>query len=387
MRGDSEGFRPLAIIINMTGNTPKTIINSSNSKSPGRGTSPRKPHRRHASSMRLIRLILTCVVICIVVALVLGLPLMLSGAKNEAIIKVPKEADVQAVEDSIAKYLGVDYARKVGQSLKLLSYDVNSRHGAYLITKGLSPLKAAHRIAKGAPTGINLTINGQRTKDDLARLIASRLEVSEEQMLAAFDDSKLLAKYDASPEKVMTYFLNNTYQFYWDASPEDIISKMRSEYRKFWTDARRKKAEALRLSPKEISIVASIVDEETNLKAEKGMVGRLYINRLNQGMKLQADPTVKYALGDFSIRRISSAQTRVQSPYNTYVVAGLPIGPIRTPDPATIDAILDSEPSDYIYMCADPSLNGSHRFAADYATHLANARAYQSHLDTLNIRK
>lgn len=174
---------------------------------------------------------------------------------------------------------------------------------------------------------------------------------------------------------------------YWNSTPEEVIEKMHKEYNKFWDNNRLLHAENLRLSPRAICIIASITDEETNDKTEKGRIGRLYINRLDEDMRLQADPTVRYALKDFTIKRISREDTRTPSPYNTYLVKGLPPGPIRTPDPETIDAILYSSSSDDLFMCADTSFNGRHYFSATYDKHQKYADAYQQALNRRNIHR
>ena len=165
-----------------------------------------------------------------------------------------------------------------------------------------------------------------------------------------------------------------------------MIQHFDNYYKQFWNDERKAKATALGLTPDEVVILASIVEEETAKRDERGKVGRLYLNRLQKNMRLQADPTVKYAIGDFSIKRITEKMCAFDSPYNTYRVAGLPPGPIRLVEKHTIDAILDSKPHNYIYMCAKSDFSGYHDFAADYATHIANAKRYQAELNKRNIK-
>jgi len=161
---------------------------------------------------------------------------------------------------------------------------------------------------------------------------------------------------------------------------------MHDYYEKFWTDERKAQATSQGITPDQAVTLASIVEEETSKADERGKVARLYLNRLQHGMRLQADPTVKFALGDFSIRRLSVAMTQVQSPYNTYRVNGLPPGPIRLPEKATVDAVLTAPQHDYIYMCAKEDFSGYHNFATDYTTHMANARRYQAALNARGIK-
>ena len=187
-----------------------------------------------------------------------------------------------------------------------------------------------------------------------------------------------------SKEQFAYMFLPDTYQFYWTTSVDDFLTRMKREYDKFWTEDRIKKAEKMGLTPNEVSIIASIAEEETNNVKERGVVGRLYINRVQKNMPLQADPTVKFALQDFSLRRIKSEHLKVNSPYNTYKNTGLPPGPIRIPNKTTIDSILDSEPHDFIYMCAKEDFSGLHNFATNYKEHQQNATKYRN---ALNRRK
>ena len=325
--------------------------------------------------------------IVILGAAAIVLPLTLGKASKDAIIRVPKNATIETVHDSIAKYLGKDYAAKVEQSLKIFGFEERNRHGAYKIEKGMNALTAGRRLSRGGQTEMTLVITGVRTKNDLANLISSNFDITEEEMLNALNDRDFLDSLNTDPDKVIGFFLNNSYNFYWNVAPKDIIVKIRKEYRRFWNNERQSKAEALRMSPRTITILASIVDEETNDESEKGKVGRLYINRLNRDMKLESDPTVRYALNDFTRNRILNEDTKIESPYNTYRVKGLPPGPIRTADPRTIDAILNSEPSDYIFMCADSALNGRHKFSSDYSAHLKYAAEYREALDKKGIKR
>lgn len=362
---------------------PKEHLQADNMVSPTNETG----HHHHRLGKKVRRGFLILAAGLVVVAAVIIYPLMLGGATKEVLIRVPKNATYEIVHDSVEKYLGKTYADHVVLSLKIFGMEEKDRHGAYLIEKGMSPLKAGRRISRGGQTGVTLTINGQRTKEDLARKIASVLDISEEEMLKALNDPSILSDQETDPNKVITFFLNNSYEFYWTATPKDVISKMHEEYGNFWNNDRLMKAEALRLSPRSVCIIASITDEETNDPSEKGRIGRLYINRINTGMPLQADPTVRYALNDFTIKRISLEDTKTPSPYNTYLVKGLPPGPIRTPDPATIDAILNSSASDDLYMCADTSFNGRHFFSSDYDTHKRYAAMYREALNRRNIHR
>lgn len=344
--------------------------------------------KRRGSGKKKRSVVMPIIVLCLIVVAAAGVylsPMVLKHAAKDAVIKIPRGATIEMVHDSVSKYLGDDYARYVMMAAKVFKLDAEKRHGAYIIKKGATPLSAGRLLARGGKTGVTLTINGHRTKEDLALRIASALDVNRDEMLAALSTDSLLSKYSVDPETVMTLFLNNSYELYWDATPEDVIARMHEEYGKFWNEERTKKADALGITPTEVCIIASIVDEETNMADEKGRVGRLYLNRYKTGMRLQADPTVRYALGDFTIKRVTGVDLKTESPYNTYIHKGLPPGPIRTPDGRTIDALLNSEESDDLFMCADASFNGRHHFSPDYQTHLQYSKKYHEALNKRNI--
>ena len=188
-------------------------------------------------------------------------------------------------------------------------------------------------------------------------------------------------------ETFPTLILPNTYEVYWNIMPEQFIARMMKERRKFWNEERLAKAKALNMTPEEVATLASIVDEETNNNAEKPIVAGLYINRLKRNIPLQADPTVKFALGDFARKRILLADLEVESPYNTYKRTGLPPGPIRIATIAGIESVLNYARHNYIYMCAKEDFSGTHNFATTLSEHNANARRYQEALNKLNIKK
>ena len=188
-------------------------------------------------------------------------------------------------------------------------------------------------------------------------------------------------------ETFPTLILPNTYELYWNIEPEQFFIRMMRERKKFWNEERLAKAKALNMTPEEVATLASIVDEETNNNAEKPIVAGLYINRLKHNIPLQADPTVKFAIGDFTRKRILNADLEVESPYNTYKNPGLPPGPIRIATIAGIESVLNHAKHNYIYMCAKEDFSGTHNFAVTLAEHNANARRYQAALNKLNIKK
>lgn len=306
-------------------------------------------------------------------------------AGKDTMICIPSNATAAMVNDSLSKYLGSGYARKTMRLIQISGTDIANRHGAYLIKKGDSPIKAARTLARRAQHPVRITINGFRLRDTLASRVAAKFEFSADEFLAALNDEEFLSSYGHTEDSAIAIFIDNTYEFYWSDSPRKVIDSFQRTYDDFWNKSRKDKAKSLGLKPDEVMTIASIADEETNKNDEKGRIGRLYINRLRRGMKLQADPTVRFALGDFSIRRVTVSHLKANSLYNTYRYSGLPPGPIRTTSAQTVDSILQSAPSNDIFMCAREDFSGYHNFSDSFETHQKNARRYQHWLDSLNI--
>lgn len=324
----------------------------------------------------------------LVIGIAIGLiiPYFIGGANNDALIKIPKNATIDMVEDSVEKYLGESFASEVVNVIKVEKCDLASRYGAYKISKNMSAFRAARKLTRGSQSTIKITFVHARTLEELARKISHKVDASQKDILNAMLDNTFLKENNVDKKTVIALFMEDTYEAYWSDSADKIVDRISSYYYKFWNESKQKKAEELHLSPLEVMIVASITDEESNKISEKDEIGRLYINRLHKGMKLQADPTVKYAVGDFSLRRILSKHLRINSPYNTYIHEGLPPGPIRTTSKQTVDAILNSEPSEHIFMCAKEDFSGYHNFASTYSEHQQNARKYQKALDQRGIK-
>ena len=324
----------------------------------------------------------------LIVALMIAIyPFYFTGAPREATIRIPANATEQNVADTLKKYFGDSFAGNVMKAIRLRDTDFSTRHGAYKIEKGTCAFNTMRRLTSGAQTPVKITINGFRNYDEMLGKIAAKMDFSAEELRKAVEDPAFLADYGLTPASAMALFVNDTYEVYWSDSPRHLAEKIGANYKSVWNDANRKTAADLGLTPADITIIASIVDEETNAASEKGTVGRLYINRLQKGMRLQADPTVRFALGDFLIKRVSRNDLRTESPYNTYLHAGLPPGPIRTTGKATITAILQSSPHDYLYMCAKDDFSGTHNFSTTFDEHRRNADRYQAALDARGIAR
>lgn len=267
------------------------------------------------------------------------------------------------------------------------NYAQSIHTGRYAIRNGENVYHVFSRFYRGYQEPMNLTIGSVRTLDRLARSVGRQLMIDSTEIAQAMNDSAFRQKSGYTKETLPGLFIPETYQVYWDMSVEEFFERMQKEHQRFWNKERLEKAAALNMTPTEVSILASIVEEETNNAAEKPMVAGLYLNRLRIGMPLQADPTIKFALQDFGLRRITNAHLNVDSPYNTYLNAGLPPGPIRIPTTVGLDAVLNPVKHDYLYMCAKEDFSGTHNFASNLAEHTRNARKYWNALNKRKIFK
>lgn len=259
--------------------------------------------------------------------------------------------------------------------------------GRYAIEPKEGQLATYRKVAGGNQSPVNLTIPSVRTVDKLAGMLGKKLMIDSTAICDALQDSAYCARLSYDTATIMALFIPNTYQVYWNISLDDLMKRMQKENDKFWKEnGRAELARKLGLTPNEVITIASIVEEETANNTEKPMVAGMYINRLKQGMPLQADPTIKYALKDFSLRRIYHKHLTINSPYNTYKNIGLPPGPIRIPTVASIDAVLHRANHDYLYMCAKEDFSGTHNFARTYEEHLQNAQKYTEALNKRNIK-
>ncbi len=260
--------------------------------------------------------------------------------------------------------------------------------GKYRIEKGMSNNRLVNLFRGGLEETVMVTFNNARTKAELAGKATPKLELDSAEFLKGLKDERKARKYGFAPETFLLMFIPDSYEFYWDVSLEGFMDRMKKAYDRFWSQARKEKAEALGLTPVEVSILASIVEaEQLKVPEERPKVARLFLNRLDKGMKLESDPTLIYAIGDFSIQRVLDKDRDVDSPYNTYRHKGLPPGPIRLPSKSSIDAVLNAPQHDHLYMCAKPDSTGLHNFTSSYSEHLRNARKYQRWLDQRGVRR
>ncbi len=262
------------------------------------------------------------------------------------------------------------------------------RPGKYEVKKGASLFSIARMLKNGKQAEIKLVINGIRIKENLARLIAKDFSVDSIQVMQYLNNNDSLQKFGVDSNTVFSLIIPDTYSFYWNASLNTIFKKLAAAKNNFWSkDGRQDKARALGLSPEEVYTLASIVEEETNFASDKYKISSVYLNRLSKSMPLQACPTIKYAMKDFTLTRIYDKYLTNPSPYNTYRKKGLPPGPICTPSPKTIDIVLNAPKTDYLYFVAKSDFSGYHHFSSNYAEHSRFAKEYQKELDKYMARK
>lgn len=309
-----------------------------------------------------------------------------SKSDKNAYIYIDRDDDL----DSVATKLSAECKEFGVSAFKVLarhsSYSDNIRTGRYEITPSVGALTLFRQMRNGVQSPIMLTVPSVRTMDRMAEELSKKLMIDKEDLLVYLTNNDSCKIYGYDTCTIPCLFIPETYDMHWDASPRKVLERMKKESDKFWTKERLAKAKALNLSVNEVVTLASIVDEETANNGEKPMIAGLYYNRLRKPMKLQADPTVKFALKQFQLKRIYNDMLLTPSPYNTYVNEGLPPGPIRVPSIAGIDAVLNMAHHDYLYMCAKEDFSGTHNFAVTYEEHKANAARYVKALNERNIK-
>lgn len=298
-------------------------------------------------------------------------------ASKEALYIRSTAATKGAVLDSLVKNKIITNQTAFEWLANRFDYWENIKPGKYEFKKGSSLLTIVRRLRNGQQTPVNLTITKLRTKEDLAHLVGRKFECDSTQMMDFLNSSDSLQKYNVAPEQAMTLVLPDTYTFFWNTTPHKIFEKLATKTNAFWTAERKNKAAALGLDPAKTYILASVVEEETNSQQEKDTIASVYLNRINKGMPMQADPTIKFALKNFALTRIYGDHLNVVSPYNTYKNKGLPPGPICTPSTKTIDAVLAAPATNYIYFVANKKFNGTHVFSENFQEHMVKAREYQ----------
>lgn len=304
----------------------------------------------------------------------------------EAVVVVPTGSDFSGLTDSLQESGALKNPALFDKLARSRELDSTVRPGRYQLQAGMSYAALINMFKSGRQSPVRVTFNNLRSVDRLSGILSRKLEPDSLAFLAALRNDSLVGALGFDSHSLLGLFLPNTYEFYWTTTPEEFMRRMKKEYDRFWTDERSAKLTRSGLNRQQAITLASIVYEETKKTEEMPRVAGVYVNRLRRGMPLQADPTVKYALGDFALRRVLLRHLEVDSPYNTYKYPGLPPGPICMPSIAALESVLDFEEHDYVYFCAKDDLSGAHNFARTLAEHNRNAQAYSRALDRLKIR-
>ena len=303
---------------------------------------------------------------------------------EEYVLYVRPETTVGQIADSLQTRAGMIRPKSLERAFKEVDVESKVKPGRYVIDTTATSIYVARMLAFGWQTPQNLVLSGtMRNKGRIAKKISTQMMVDSASVAQALDSAEFLNGYGFTPENVFAMILPDTYQMYWTASVEDIFDRLKKEYDAFWTEDRLAKAKAQGLSKMQVSIMASIVSGETLKDFEYPVIAGVYLNRYKKKMKLQADPTIAFCF-DYTLDRILKKHLTVDSPYNTYKHVGLPPAPINVPPKACLDAVLNPDKHRYIFFCASPSFDGTHRFAVTYSEHLKNAREFQRALTARN---
>lgn len=311
-------------------------------------------------------------------------PNVITGSEGIVDFYIPTGSDMHDVLDLLEEN-GLVRKRSTLEWVAARKNYLNNVHpGRFRIREGMNNNELVNILRSGSQAPVNLVFISQRTVHDIASVVSGQIEADSADIADLASDEEFIRSLGFDREGIPALLIPNTYQFYWNTSAEGFFRRMKIEYEKFWNQERENRRQALGLDRLQVSTLASIVSEETVKHEEMPVIAGVYLNRLRRGMRLQADPTIKFAIGDFTVNRILSVHLNADSPYNTYKYAGLPPGPIIIPPVQAIDAVLDADEHDYLYFCAREDFSGYHRFARTLAEHNRNARLYQ---DALNRRR
>ena len=334
------------------------------------------------------RIYIILIVICLLIGAVIGLGYLSINQRvtvsDTTRIYIPDHADYQTLVDTLDTHHCLPSHTLFNTLARLRGLPNHVKAGSYLVKPNMRTLSLVLKLYSGNQDPVRITINKHRTLGQLCQFLGSKLQLDADSLLSLLTDTAFCAQYGLTPQTIIGMFSQNTYEFYWTIKPTNLVGRMNTEYERFWKE-RDNHLSDLGLTRVQVLTLASIVEEETNCNEEKPDIASVYLNRYRIGMALQADPTVKYAVGDFSIRRIKGSMLKTDSPYNTYLYAGLPPGPICIPSASSIDAVLKNKQTSYLYFCAKEDFSGRHNFAATSDEHIANARKFHKALNNRNI--
>nr|WP_294790293.1 endolytic transglycosylase MltG [uncultured Mucilaginibacter sp.] len=348
---------------------------------------------KKASSGSSIKKFIIALVILIVVALggtMLFYYLKFFGPNvtgNEEYLYIHTGEDFDSVYKTIRDKKIVKDSTNFLWAAQNMKYPGRVKPGRYRLKEGMSNRKLINMLASGAQEPVTFAFHNIRLKEQFAAFAGNKLEPDSTEIIRLLDSTDFIKQYGFTTDNVYVAFMPDSYEIYWNTTPEKFFKKMYTHYQNFWTKERKAKAAELNLTPVQVSILASIVDAEALVDAEMPTIAGLYLNRLKKGMKLESDPTVIFAMKDFTIRRVLNRYLSVPSPYNTYANKGLPPGPIMMPSVNAVNAVLNYKPSNYIYMCAKEDFSGYHNFADNVKDHNINAQKFRKALNERNIKK
>ena len=334
------------------------------------------------------RIYIIIIVICALIGAAIGIGYLVINQRvtvsDTTRIYIPDNSDYPSLVDTLDTHRCLSSHTCFNTMARLRGLTKHVKAGSYIVTPNMRTIALVQKLYSGSQDPVRITINKYRTLSDLCQFMGSKLEFDADSLLALLTDTAFCTQYKLTPQTIIGMFPQNTYEYYWTIKPANLIGRMYSEYERFWSE-RDSHLSDLGLTREQVLTIASIVEEETNCNEEKPDIASVYLNRLRIGMPLQADPTVKYAVGDFTIRRIRGDMLKMDSPYNTYLHAGLPPGPICIPSAASVDAVLKNKKTEYLYFCAKEDFSGRHNFAATVGEHIANARKFHKALNERNI--
>lgn len=307
--------------------------------------------------------------------------------EDSQILYLPSGSTYEQVLDTITRKLNVENFNVLKWVAERKKFPRNIHPGRYLIKTGMSCNELINLLRSGRQTPVMITFNKIRTINDLAGRIGGKIEADSSQIAAFLYDQENYKRDGFKAENIISVFIPDTYEFYWNTGPGDLYARMLREYKKFWNEERIQKAREMNLAPADVSILASIIDNEAARPDEMPRIAGVYLNRLRRGIPLQADPTIKFAINDFSIKRILYKHLSVNSPFNTYRYTGLPPGPISCPSKESLEAVLNAEKHDYLYFAAKPDFSGYHNFSRTLTEHNRYASLYQRELNKRKIYK
>jgi UPF0755 protein len=307
--------------------------------------------------------------------------------KNYQVVLIPTGASYNQVMDTLESKLTIKSHRVLDWFARKKKYPMSVKPGRYIIDHNLTYNSLINLLRSGKQTPVDITFGNVKTLSQLAARIGRQIEADSSKIISFLNDDSNFESDGFKKENIISLFIPNTYEFYWNTSAKGLYTRMLKEYRSFWNDHRLSKAKEKGLNPIEVTILASIIDQESSKPDEKPRIAGVYLNRLKRGIPLQADPTIIFALNDNSVTRILKKQLSVDSPYNTYVHPGLPPGPIGCSSIEAIDAVLNAEKHDWLYFVAKPDFSGYHNFSRTLSEHNRYSLLYQKELDKRKIFK